>query len=1022
MAIASQFETEFSIDWLLELTGMKATTVLGFLNQYLQSGVLSETEAGWFRFKSQKEQKAFRNSLTKKEAEASQSRMLSILTKDWQHDEKSLEILSGYLLKAVNDIDGCRWLIMASAQYHKRAMHQESINCLVKALDDLYPIRGDEADRLYIRAAGHYFDAALARGESKWSNTMLKEAIRRTEAISDKGMQAVMYMHMAGHQWQNGNATGFHNYFELAKCLMEEISDPKYIRAIESFCVMFYCWQGLNRETVETYERLVQDVDSMSNDSLPLYATTMAAWAYISLGNLNQGLGMLDAICSHSLKINRPDNFAFAVYYISQAMLSVGRTEEVHQFLTNLNIEENQSLDPRIRQDIALLHAMVLFEKGELEKSKAGLRGYLARVSNFKTVPYSSYKCLLKFCWVIEQGDLPPVKGLSLEDVIESGFLKLNVHFEAMAYRYQALLQNKQGASTTTVLATLNRSLEYGIKSGYVLALADTKIEMARMLLKTSDRQKARKLAREAAKDIMPHKDLSFPGDLKFLIGDMARKDNLLIEILRLAQSISTTRESDDIIKQIILTVIQITGAERGAIFLFKEGQLAFELKAAKNLTADDITQPEFADSMGLIRETASSKQGTIKKLNLDRSVTYHNYHHIRSCACIPMIVKNKVVGVFYFDNHFLASAFRKKDLTMFSFFASQAAIAIDNAEAYGEVKRLNLKLDKENQYYREQQLNSLHYKNFIGESTAIKEVLGKIEKVADTDTIVLITGETGVGKELVAGTIMDNSSRSEQPFIRVNCNAFSENLIASELFGHEKGAFTGADRQRAGRFELANNGTLFLDEIGDIPHKVQLRLLRVLQTQEFERIGGTQTLKSNFRLIAATNQNLQKRVKSGQFREDLYFRLNVFPIHVPPLRERSEDIPYLAHFFLREFAKKSGKPFSKILDSEIQKMLVYSWPGNVRELQNVIERGIVLSTGSVFRLPKLESHEDSTGYQYYGETLADIERYHILATLDKTAGKISGSGGAAEKLGLHHNTLRSKMGKLGIKRQTGHK
>ncbi|MFH2130649.1 MAG: sigma 54-interacting transcriptional regulator, partial [bacterium] len=945
MAVAALFESEFSIDWLLELTGFKATITLGILTDHLRSGVLSQTGAGWFCFNDPLQPRQLTAALTETETATTHRKIMDLLQRDLQQDEKNLDILSSYLIRRTNDISGCRSLIGACELFYKRARHQASVDCCVKAIEDLKQLNGEEADRLFLTASGYYFNSALARSESSWSHALLTEAIRRAETLNDRAQQVIFHMHLTGYFWQNADIAGFHRHFEKARSLAEEISDPVFTRRVESFCLTYYCWQGLNKKTVDIYEKLVRNIDRLPNDYLPLYASTMAAWSHVAVGRLNQGLGMLDAICTHSLKINRPDNFAFAVYYIAETLYSVGRAEEVHQFLTNLNAEADLQYDPRIQKDIDLLHSLILFEKGEIEQSEAGLHRYLKKLEDYREIPYSSYEFLLKFCWAIEQGEYPGIPGLSLEDVIESGFLKLNVHFEALAYRYLALLQKKRGQAAETVLSNLNRSLKLSEESGYLLAIAQTRIEIARIYLKMDNPAKARENAKLAADTFRPHKDLSFPDDLRFLIQDLTRPDTLLEEILHLGQWISTIRDSSDIIKQIILTVIQITGAERGAIFLFRTGNSGdeFELKAAKNLTADDVTQSEFAESMDLIRQTVKTGKGTIKKLSLDRSITYHNYHHIRSCVCIPMIVKNKTVGGLYFDNHFLASPFRQKDLKIFSFFASQAAIAIDNADAYNEVKRLNLKLDKENQYYREQHLDRLRFKDFLGESPAIMQVLSKIEKVAHTRTTVLITGETGVGKELVAGTIMDNSTRSDKPFISVNCSAFSENLIASELFGHEKGAFTGADRQRAGRFELAHGGTLFLDEIGDIPKKVQVRLLRILQTKEFERVGGMQTLKSDFRLIAATNQDLHKLVKSGDFREDLFFRLNVFPIQVPSLRERKEDIPLLAHFFLRIFAKKAGRPFTKILNTEMEKLLAYNWPGNVRELQNIIERGVVL-------------------------------------------------------------------------------
>jgi transcriptional regulator with GAF, ATPase, and Fis domain len=381
------------------------------------------------------------------------------------------------------------------------------------------------------------------------------------------------------------------------------------------------------------------------------------------------------------------------------------------------------------------------------------------------------------------------------------------------------------------------------------------------------------------------------------------------------------------------------------------------------------------------------------------------------------MIVRNKVVGVLYHDNTHYANSFSDADLKLLSAFASQAAIALDHAEAYAEIQRLNQKLNEEKQYYKEQSVQNINSNDLIGKSSKIMEVLNKINQVADTETTVLILGETGVGKGLVAKALHLHSKRNNHPFIKVLCNALPDSLICSELFGHEKGAFTGSVQRRIGRFELADGGTIFLDEIGDLQLDVQAQLLQVLQSKEFERVGGSETIKSNFRLITATNRDLADAVKNQRFRSDLYYRLNVFPIYVPPLRDRKEDIPILVYHFLKTFSNRMGKIINGIPKREMEKMMQYDWPGNVRELESIIERGTVLSQQGHFRLPELntaslELHPSTTTM-----THEENERLHILQTLKKTGWKVRGKGGAAEILDIHYSTLFFRMKKLGIQR-----
>jgi formate hydrogenlyase transcriptional activator len=343
----------------------------------------------------------------------------------------------------------------------------------------------------------------------------------------------------------------------------------------------------------------------------------------------------------------------------------------------------------------------------------------------------------------------------------------------------------------------------------------------------------------------------------------------------------------------------------------------------------------------------------------------------------------------------------------------------MDNAICYEEVKNLKNRLNEEKLYLQEEIKTEYNFEEIVGRSRELRKVLQSVEQVAPTGSSVLISGETGTGKELIARAIHQLSKRKERALIKVNCAALPAGLIESELFGHEKGAFTGATHKRVGRFELADGGTLFLDEVGDLPQDLQVKLLRVLQEQEFERVGGTQTIKVDVRVIAATNRALSKGVKEGRFRSDLYYRLNVFPILLPALRERAEDIPLLAKYFVNKYMRRIGKRFEGIDQATVDWLVAYSWPGNIRELENIIERAVILSKEPILRVEEdlsvFSPEEREEGRK--GLTLEEVERRHILEILMRTRGVIGGSRGAAKILNMHPNTLRSRMDKLGIKR-----
>ena len=386
----------------------------------------------------------------------------------------------------------------------------------------------------------------------------------------------------------------------------------------------------------------------------------------------------------------------------------------------------------------------------------------------------------------------------------------------------------------------------------------------------------------------------------------------------------------------------------------------------------------------------------------------------IRTFACFPLISHGRKLGALGLASQRETQP-SENDMVLLTQIAAQVALAIDNARAYDEIARMKDKLAKE-KLYLEQEVISLHnFGEVVGNSPALYQVLKEVEIAAPSDATVLVLGETGTGKELVARALHRLSSRGEGNFIKLNCAAIPTGLLESELFGHEKGAFTGAVSQKVGRLELADKGTLFLDEIGEIPTEVQPKLLRVLQDHEFERLGGIRTIRVNVRLVAATNRDLAKAVEDHQFRSDLYYRLNVFPIRLPPLRERPGDIRLLARYFVQKFARRMGKTIESVPEEIMVELEQWHWPGNIRELENFIERSVILTQGVALFSPIGELRD---GTKRPGSTLEDVERSYILRTLRESGGVIAGARGAAARLGMKRTTLQSRMQKLGIARE----
>jgi len=390
-----------------------------------------------------------------------------------------------------------------------------------------------------------------------------------------------------------------------------------------------------------------------------------------------------------------------------------------------------------------------------------------------------------------------------------------------------------------------------------------------------------------------------------------------------------------------------------------------------------------------------------------------------------PLICKDLVLGVLAV---FTRMPLEEEWLTWLRMIADHAAAAISNSRAFEEIEELREQLELENTFLKQEISQSHDFGSIIGQSPPLQQIMQQIDLVAPTDASVLILGESGTGKELVAREIHERSARSHAPLIKVNCASIPRELFESEFFGHAKGAFTGAVKDRAGRFEAANGGTIFLDEVGEIPLEQQVKLLRVLQESKFERVGEEKIRSADVRIIAATNRDLRAAVEAGTFREDLFFRLNVFPLEVAPLRHRKDDIPLLAAHFIESTAQRLGRPSPKLSEAALKRLQSYSWPGNIRELQNIIERGVITSTGDTLRID-LVSLTSPTAHFVPGadlvandgilteDEMVEMMKKNLTAALDRTGWKIYGPGGTAELLGLRPTTLASRIKKFGLSR-----
>lgn len=446
----------------------------------------------------------------------------------------------------------------------------------------------------------------------------------------------------------------------------------------------------------------------------------------------------------------------------------------------------------------------------------------------------------------------------------------------------------------------------------------------------------------------------------------------------------------------------------------------ALDFPDGKGVVHQDMARPLDGSLPGQVFRSGKPWVGDIvelRKSGFDNAILAGE--GVQTLCMLPLCRCSRALGVLCLVR-LRKSAFTSDDVEFLSQIAGQVAIAIDNAFAYRQISELKDRLTEEKLYLEDEIRSEMNFDEIIGNSAVLRKVLSQVQAVAPTSSTVLIQGETGSGKELIARAVHNLSQRRTHPFVKLNCAAIPTGLLESELFGHEKGAFTGAIAQRIGRFELASQGTIFLDEISEIPIDLQPKLLRVLQEREFERLGSSRMLRTDARLIAATNRDLKAMVDEQRFRSDLFYRLNVFPIYVPPLRDRKEDIPFLVRHFAQHFARNMTKDIDTISAETMNALIRYPWPGNIRELQNVIERAVILSKGPVLKvsLADLKSKTpDADGLTNGAATLAEIERRHILSVLEQTNWIFAGPNGAAARLGMKRPTLQFRMQKLGISR-----
>jgi len=778
-----------------------------------------------------------------------------------------------------------------------------------------------------------------------------------------------------------------------------------------------YFWGGHITKAIECYESAIGSHEELSDDVETLKSCIRLGWAYGVAGETARGVGLIRAVRKKAKELSAPDLERYATLVLVIVLAEAGRIEEGEVFLNQLFDTPTDLLDHYTLWPGNGKRAYFAYCRGDYEQAFV-YQGLAWQNSKFLGSPHHRGPDNLEVMLGLEaMGMVHP------EWNFESDVKRLlewpDIYMQGVAYRFRAQKEFQGAAPIQQVKADLKKSLGLLQQAGAKIELAHAQALMARVCINEENIANAKRLLKESWEVLSKVNPRLFPEDLKPFL-DRTSKNALWVEsLLEVGNALGSVRNREELLSKIIRQAMRIAGAERGAIFFRQHQEL--KVVASRNLDYLEISSATFADQIHLIEKVFATGQEIVRKADVGKLSEESSLDAKGWTGCFPIRLQARLLGVIFMDRGPTQLQLPEDEIAILRIISNQAAVALDNMQAYEEIIDLNNELEAEAYSYRETFETNLAESRMIGRSAPFKKMLTLISQVANSDTTVMITGETGVGKDLVAQAIHQHSGRSIHPFIAVNVVSLSPELIASELFGHEKGAFTGANQTRKGRFELASQGTLFLDDIDAFSLDIQAKMLRVLESKEFERVGGTRTLKTRFRLLASSNRDLEELVEQGLFRSDFYFRLNVFPIRVPSLRERVDDIPLLAQYFLDLFAKKFDKQFAPIAKKDFEMLMGYHWPGNIRELRHVMERAVLLSRDKRLVIPALDAcsiHSGGSGEKIL--PFREMEAQHILRALRRCHGKVAGKDGAAALLELRPTTLYSKMKRLGIRRD-GH-
>jgi transcriptional regulator with GAF, ATPase, and Fis domain/tetratricopeptide (TPR) repeat protein len=847
-------------------------------------------------------------------------------------------------------------------------------------------------------------------------NSFLQNALNAATRLADRRSQAMIHLHLGRLYYFGEQRHKALEAFALGKSEVESLGDEDILTRASEFIGLYYFIQGMFKEALSYFERAAESFESggkngVINPSGPMWLSYSAAF----LGYTHRAIGNLDYYRRVALERGDQSLATTLRSVLGIILIDINKTKEAAFHLSGALQEavqyHNTLAGYFAKGGLAYHH----FKEGRIKDSKKWMTEAVLEGAKSGLIRQYASPWVLELLYEFYRRKLEPIPELNYHNEISRLLLEPNIHLRGVALRLRAIENTEKGSDDRLVESDLQQSETYLRQSGDPVQLAKTQLEMVRLKLRQGKLDAARLLAHKAWKKVSGYGNTFFPDDLRqqlSLKSKLPTGNNMSEELINMFTEMVETLVPCTDLKELLARIVKATnqffGAERGGIFLF--GQIGATkspvLVASCNLSDTDVPAETFKSNLALIFKASRENRPQIVRSGLKTAIPYP----LKAVMCIPFVDEDQVKGVLYHDNSYIEDCFDHFDD------AQLLRIAGSFTRYIGRIRHFSRQM--EGKVIRHlKQLDSSDSTRILTQSPMMQKLLIQAKQVGSSNSTILILGETGVGKELLARDIHNLSPRRDQPMVIVDPTTIPETLIESELFGHEKGAFTGADRQKLGRIELAHRGTLFIDEVGEIPKSSQVKLLRVLQEKTLIRVGGTKTITSDFRLIAATNRNLANEVAAGRFREDLYYRLNVIPITLPPLRERNEDVLFLARHFLSLYAARHNQQVPGLTQEDEDMLLAYHWPGNIRELKNVMERAVLLSTQERLEINLPVKRSLTSNYCFSDlPSLDEMQRRYIRFIMEKTGGKVSGPGGAAELLKMKRTSLYKRMDKLGLR------